>query len=190
MNSVYGKYLTKMAFIWFCCFVLFFFVDMLLIAPQRTTRNQLEKQLAEKKRFYESAINAAQAETHARLNEEIAQMRNRLKDFVVDAEDAANLTFDISQIASTKAISSFNIETKKEADKSSQKKSDKNVRETFVDIGFSTADFGQFAALLNELERHQPVIFVDKFSITRTKSNAGNSVKMNLAVLVRKMQNS
>jgi hypothetical protein len=188
-NSVYGKYLTKMAFIWMCCFVLFFFLDMFFMAPQRKNRKELEKQLEEKKQIYDSAIKAAQAETQAQLNEEIEQLRNRLKDFVVDAEDSANLSFDISQLASEKAVSSFNIETKKESEKA-QKKSDKNIYESSIDIGFSAADFSQFANLLNALERHQPVIFVDKFTITRSKGVSGHSVKMNLAVFVRKMQNS
>jgi hypothetical protein len=189
MSSVYGKYLTKTAFIWFCCFVLFFFLDMLFMSPQRKNRKQLEKQLVEKKQMYESAIKAAQTETQAQLNEEIEQLRNRLRNFAVDSEDSTNLTFDISQLAAEKAVSSFNIETKKEGDKA-QKKSEKNIYESYIDIGFSAMDFSQFAILLNALERHQPVIFVDKFSITRSKSSSGHSVKMNLAVFIRKAQNS
>jgi hypothetical protein len=157
------------------------------MSPQRKNRKQLEKQLDGKKQMYESAIKAAQTETQAKLNEEIEQLRNRLRDFAVDSEDSTNLTFDISQIAAEKAVSSFNISSKKEGSNAQKKK---NIYESYIYIGFSAMDFRQFAILLNALERHKPVIFVDKFSITRSRSSSGYPVKMNLAVFVRKAQNS
>jgi hypothetical protein len=47
-------------------------------------------------------------------------------------------------------------------------KSDKHtVSENFIDIKF-IAGFRQFAAFMNALERHHPVLFIDEFSITRS----------------------
>jgi len=190
MKSVYGKYFTKVALIWTGCFVLFFFVYMLMLAPQKNSKEQLEKQLGEKKQMYNSALKAAQKETRIQLNEQIEQLRNKLNNFVIDFKDSANLTFDISQIANGKEVTSFSIETKKDSGKNPAM-SDKYISESRIDISFSTADFNQFAALLNALERHRPVIFVDRFAITRSdKSSSEHQVKMNLAVFVRKMQDS
>jgi lipopolysaccharide export LptBFGC system permease protein LptF len=193
MNSVYGKYFTKVALIWAGCLALFFFIYILTLAPLKGIREQLERRLEEKKRMYDSALKASQKETRIQLDEQIQQLRNKLKDLVIDFEDSANITFDISQIASGKAVTSFNIETKKDKKDSdkSKAKSDKYISESCIDISFSTTDFNQFAALLNALERHQPVIFVDRFTITRaSRGSPEHQVKMNLAVFVRKTQDS
>lgn len=190
MKSVYGKYVTKVAFVWTCCFVLFFFLYMLMLAPQKGSKEQLKKQLEEKKQMYNSALKASEKETQIQLNERIEQLRDELNNFVVDFNDAANLTFDISKIANEKEVSSFRVEASKR-DNRDQPATEKYISESFFDISFSTTDFIQFAALLNALERHQPVIFVDRFSITRSdRSGSGRQVKMNLSVFVRKIQDS
>jgi hypothetical protein len=187
MKSVYGRYFTKVALIWTGCFILFFFVYMLMLAPQKNNKEQLKKQLEEKRQMCNSALKATHKETQIQLNEEVEHLRNRLKDFVIDFEDATDLTFDISQIANAKEVTSFSIET----NKGDQAMSDKYIFESQIDISFFTAGFNQFAALLNAMERHRPVIFVDRFAITRSdKDSSGRQVRMNLAVFVRKIQGS
>jgi hypothetical protein len=190
MKSVYGKYFTKVALIWMGCFVLFFFVYMLMLAPQKNNKKQLEKQLEEKKQMHEFALKASQNDVRTQLSEQIEDLRNKLKNFVVEFKDSANLTFDISQIANETGVSSFSIETKK-GSAPPQKTSDQHISESYIDISFSATDFHQFAALLNALERHQPVIFVNKFEITRSrKGDSEHRARMNLAVFVRRVQDS
>ena len=191
MKSVYKEYFTKVALIWTGCFILFFFVYMLMLAPQKNSKEQLRKQLEEKKQMYSSALNATQKETQVQLNEQLEHLRNRLKDFVIDFEDSADLTFDISQIASAKEVTSFSVETSRKDDSRDPAMPDKYIFESHIDISFLTADFNQFAALLNALERHRPVIFVDKFAITRSyTSGSDRKVNMSLAVFVKKIQDS
>ena len=114
-------------------------------------------------------------------------MRNRLNDFVTDFDDSANLTLDISQIASKKELGSFRIKTKEKRGGSAIPNRN-YICEDNIDIGF-TAGFNQFAAFLNTLERHRPVVFVDKFTITRSKeNNSAHKVNMNLVVFVGKRQ--
>jgi lipopolysaccharide export LptBFGC system permease protein LptF len=190
MKSVYGKYFIKVAIIWAGCFAVFFAVYMITLAPQKNNREELEKQLKEKKQTHNAALNASQNETKVQLYEEIEKLRNKLKDFVVDFKDSTNLTFDISRIANEKGVSSFSIDTRK-GGSSKKSGSGEHITQSYIDISFSTTDFNQFAALLNALERHQPVIFVDKFTITRSKrSDSGHQVKMNLSVFIRKIQDS
>jgi len=190
MKSVYEKYFTKVALVWTGCFILFFFAYMLMLAPQKGSKEQLIQQLEEKKQMYNSALKAAQKETQIQLNEQIEHLRDELKNFVIDFEDSANLTFDISQIANGKEVTSFSIETKKDSSKGPAM-SDNYISESCIDISFSTASFNQFAALLNALERHQPVIFVDEFAMTRSRTgSSGHQVNMSLSVFVRKMQES
>lgn len=190
MKSIYGKYFKRVAVIWAGCFVFFLLFYMLMLAPQKDVKGQLIKKLAEKKKMYDYAVKATQKEAQDQLRAEIEQLRNKLKNYVIDYEGATNLTFDISQIASDKAVTSFNIETSKK-DSSIDQESDKSIIEGRIDISFLTVGFNQFATLLNALERHQPVIFVDRFVITRAdRESSSSQVKMDLAVFVKKTQDS
>ncbi len=185
--KIYRKYFTTAALIWAGCFILFLFVYMIVLAPQKKTRKQIENQLAGKKQIYNSALKATQEETKIWLNEQIENLRNKLNGFVIDFEDSANLTFDISQIASEKKLDSFSIKGKDAGENSTDFK---YLSENHIDVGF-TAAFNQFATFLNALERHWPVIFVDSFKITRSKrGDPGHKVNMSLAVFVRKRQDS
>ena len=185
MKAVYKKYFTTIALIWAGCFVLFFFVYVLLLAPQEKAQRQIKNQFAEKKKVYESALKASQEETKIKLDEQIKSLESKLKDFVIDFNDLANLTFDISQIAKEKNVASFSIRGREDR-KDSEIPDCKYISESCIDISFN-AGFNQFAAFLNALERHRPVIFVDKFTITRSDQHgSGHQVDMSLVVFVKK----
>ena len=179
------------AAIWTGCFVLFLFAYMLLLAPQEKSKKQVEKQLADKRQIYNSALEAAKEETKLKLDEEIEQLQSGLKSFVIDSEDLANLIFDIGQIANEKTVTSFRIKTKDSRQGSGLEIPNCNhIYENQINIGF-VASLNRFAAFLNALERHQPIVFVDRFAITRSEQDdSGHQVNMNLAVFVRKRQDS
>jgi Tfp pilus assembly protein PilO len=173
--------------IWAACFVVFLLVYILVLGPHKNNKNLIESKLAEKKQVYESALRAAQKETKIQLNEQIEHLQNRLKDFVADFEDSANLTFEISQIADEKKIASFNIKGKDNPVLSGEPDS-KYISENRIVISF-VGGFNQFATFLNALERHRPVLLVDKFSITRSgQDDSVFRVSLNVAAFVRKQQ--
>jgi hypothetical protein len=186
--KIYRKYLTTVALVWAACFMLFFFIYMLVLRPLKGSQKRMESRLTEKKQMYESALNAAQEETKIRLNEQIEHLRNRLEDFVIDFEGSANLTFDISQIATEKKLASFSIKGKGNNEVSAIPNCD-HICESHIDISF-TALFRQFATFLNALERHRPILFVDKIAVRSGRSNSGPQVNMNLVVFIRKQKDS
>jgi len=147
-----------------------------------------ESTLAEKKDLYEFAQRATQEQTKIRLNEQIEGLRDKLKDFVVDFEDSANLTFDIGQIAKEEDVSSsFSI---KNNDKRGilEIPDCNSICENHIDISF-VAGFKPFATFVNALERNQPVLFVNEFTISR--SNRGEEtyqVSLDVAAFVKKQQ--
>ncbi|MHC4570932.1 MAG: hypothetical protein ACYS0C_02490 [Planctomycetota bacterium] len=189
MSSIYKKYIMKAALIWAGCFVLLVFVYMLMLAPQKKSKNQIEKQLDEKQQMYESVLKATQEETKIQLKEQIERLQNDLGNFVIDFEDSANLTFDISQIANEKEAASFSIKAQKKDKRRDSKTPDYDyISEDRIDIKF-TSGFNQFAAFLNALERNRPVVFIDKFTIARSKEGkSDHQVSMDVAVFVRKRQ--
>ncbi len=186
-SKIHKKYLITSGIIWVACFVIFLLAYMFIVRPQKISKRLLERKFNEKKQVYESAVRAAQKETKIRLNEQIESLQNRLKDFVVDFEDSANLTFDLSQIAEEKKIASFGSKVK--SNRGITETADyKYIRENHINISF-IGDFNQFATFLNALERHRPVIFVDKFTITQSgRENSAYQISMNVVSFVRKQQ--
>lgn len=185
--KTHKKYLTTAGLIWAACFVMFLLAYMLVLGPQKNYKKRIENKLAERKQVYESALRVAQKETKIRLNEQIERLQSRLKDFVIDFEDSGNLTFDISQIANEKKVASFSSKVKKSG-RLSTIPDYKYIYENHFVVSF-IGGFNQFATFLNALERHRPVIFVDKFTITRSgQDNSVYQVSLNVAALVKKQQ--
>ena len=185
--KIYRIYLTRMAIAWAACLALFILAYILVLGPQKSSRKRLESTLAENKELYEFAQRATQEQTKIRLHKQIDGLQDRLKDFVVDFEDSANLTFDIGRIANEEDVSSFSI---KHNDKQgvSEIPDCTSICENHIDISF-IAGFNQFATIVNALERHQPVLFVNEFIISR--SNKGEStyqVSLDVAAFVKKQQ--
>ena len=181
----YKKYLITMTLVWLGCAVLFIIADLLLLAPQREKMAQNDRKLQTIKRAYRAALKAAQEDNQDRQKRIIRDMHDRLDNFVIDSRDSANIVFDIGQIANEKKLNSFTIKTEDDR-QNTEIPGCSQIRESHIAVSF-TGDFHQFAGFLNALERHKPVIFVDRFSIARAKSNEkGHKVNMKLAVLVRK----
>jgi inactivated superfamily I helicase len=185
--KTYRKYLIAAASIWAAYFVLFLLIYIFALRPQKETRHRIENWLIEKKQIHESALKASQNETRIRLNEQITRLRDRLKDFVIDYEDAANLTFDISKIADDKNVDSLSIKSNDKT-KVTEIPNCNYIGESHIDIDF-IAGFNQFAAFLNALERNRPVLFVDEFTITNSRQiESGYRVNLKVAVYVKKPQ--
>jgi Tfp pilus assembly protein PilO len=185
MKPSYIKYFKMVAVIWACCSLVFVAGFMFLLAPQRDSFKQIKQQFEQKKRIYEAAQRAANEETKAQLNKEMEALQSKLKDFVVDFKDAASVTFDISQIAREKRVSSFSIQGDNKRRVLEMPDCELITRD-HVNIKF-TGGFNQFAMFLNALERHRPVVFVDQFEIARSRmSESQRQVKMSLAFFVRK----
>jgi len=181
------KYLVTTGVIWAACFVVFLLAYILFLGPQKSYEKRTENKLAETKQVYESALKAAQKETKIQLKEQIESLQTRIKDFVIDFEDSANLTFDISQIANENNVASFSIKSKDSRGLSAIPEC-KYICENNIVISF-VGGFNQFATFLNALERHRPVLFVDKFTITRSaQDDSEYQVSLNVAAFVKKQQ--
>jgi hypothetical protein len=185
MKSVYRKYLTIGIIFWAVCFIILLFSYLIVLAPQEKLRLAAERKLAETTRLAQSARQAAEERNKNELLAQLSDSDRRLKEFVLDQEKAANLTFDISRISGdVKLNPSSSISTAGEGTLKTDNYKYIVTRQFSVNFNSS---FTKFAMFLNALERSRPVIFVDSFSITRSaESGSGNKVDMKLAVLVEK----
>ncbi len=185
--KIYRKYLTRAAIVWAACLVLFILVYILVLGPQKSSRKHLESTLTEKKQLYEFAQRATQEQTKIRLNEEIESLQDTLKGFVIDHEDSTNLTFNIGQIANKEKVSLLSIKSKERRGVLAMPDCN-SISENHIDISF-IAGFNQFATVVNALERHQPVLFVNEFTISRSnKDDSTYQVTLDVAAFVKKQQ--
>lgn len=185
--NCYKKHFVTLGLVWAGSLVLFLLAYFLVISPQSRAIGQALQQLDETEKVYEAALLTTRPEIQTRLTEEFGQLQNKLGDFAVDFENSANLTFDISRIASEKQLSSFAIKTA-DGRRESGNSDHQLLQENRVELTFE-GDFIQFATFLNALERHRPVFFVDRFKIARSlQEHAPHKVEMDVAVFVVKRQ--
>lgn len=184
MKEIYKKFLPTVAVIWAGSFLLLLVVYFLILGPKQRLKSRLGSELAEKRHLYNSALEAAQSDTKVKLAKQIQQLQDRLHGFVIDSEDSANLSFDISKIANEKNVRSFSI-LSRDTNAGLESKC-QYISESYVDVSFNS-NFSQFAAFLNSLERHKPVVFVDKFSVIRSDNDpAGHQMRMSLSFFIRR----
>lgn len=185
MKSIYRKYFKIGILFWAVCFIVLLLSYLLVLAPQERRRRMTEKKLADTKLLAQSAREAAQERNKNMLLDQLSKSGNRLKDFVIDQENANNLTFVIGGISSDLKLNSFSsIFTGSEGTVKTDNY--KHIIARQISVNFNSS-FNKFAVFLNTMERSRPVIFVDTFSITRSgESDSGHKVDMKLAVLVGK----
>jgi len=184
MKPSYREYLKVVALIWIGCLVGFVLIYFLVLVPQEKLKVRTAQRLTETKRICSDARQAAREETTNELDEQIKDLEKRLKDFVIEPAEAANLTFDISRVSSDTNVNSFSI-TATGSEGITKIANCDHISEKYIYVRF-TASFNRFAAFVNALERYRPVIFVDTFSIVRSNEDtSGHEVNMRLAVLVR-----
>jgi Tfp pilus assembly protein PilO len=180
MNA-YKKYIKTMTLVWAGALILFIAAFALLLNPQIREKQRLVAEATKKQKLYDGAADAAREDTRKKFISELETLKGKMNDYAIDSENSANMTLDISRIAAAKQVSSFTIKTS-DQQQSSQGEL-KYLRENRINISFN-ADFRQFATLLNTLERHRPIIFVDSFKIAR--STEDSRVDMELSIFVRK----
>jgi hypothetical protein len=189
MNLTLKKYLVAAVLTWASSVAVASLVYAVFIAPQNRCRKQLARQLAEKQELYEEALTATLSVARKQMEDELLRMREKFDDFAVEVDKLAHLTFDISRIASEHSLASFTIKDTGDWKNSSVPGCD-HIAVNHIDLTFA-GTFGQFATFLNALERHRPVVFIDRFSITRgAKGSAGHAVSLKLAVLVKAPQST
>lgn len=185
--EAYKKNLKIWAVIWAAFLVLFALIYVVVLGPQNRSKKKLQSQLDEKRQLFEFAQNAAHEDTRNRLLGRIEKLRNNLAVFTIDFEDSANLTFDISQIAREENVASLNVENKNKFDSLDESDS-RNISENHINISFITG-FNQFAAFLNALERHQPILFVNEFKLVRSNKNMSvYQATIDVAALIKKQK--
>jgi len=183
MKTNTEKYLKIAAMVWSGCFVVFLLVFVLILYPLNKRQNQIESEFRKLKIDADAAFIASQEQTKQRMKELVKKTNDRLGDFMIEADRTSNISHEIIQLSNKIGL---NIEVIPAAQRNTAFDECKYVSGQYFQISF-TAGYNEFARFLNELERYRPVIFIDTFSITKSRPDEARPViNMNLAVLVAK----
>ena len=187
MTRAGKKYVKNVALLWTASLAVFLLAYFLVLVPQRQNRDRLSAELAQKEQQRRSARDYEARQAEGAPAQEIQQLHERFNDFVFDFQNTGDLTFAISEIAKDKQVPSLaNIHVGERAEPAVA--DCRRIAESTIDISFK-ADFNQFLNLVNALERHRPVVFVDTFTITRSRQgDSGHPVEMKLAVFLTSQQ--
>ena len=183
MKSMYRKYFTAWAVVWAACFVALFLFYLIVLGPQRALRGRTETRLAEVQALAQAATDAAQEKNKIRLTEQVQDANLTLERFAIGQESTDNLTLDVRAVPGGNELGAFGISAGG-SEAVIKMANCKQITGRRVTVTFASS-FSKFAAFLNNLERHQPVIIVDTFTITRARDETSqHKVDMGLAVLV------
>jgi len=187
MKKNFKKDFKIIALVWAASFVLALLLYVILISPQKEIKKQITSQLAEKEKMYEllTRINQKQAKTE--LENQMRQWHDNIHQYVIDSGELADLTFDISKIAKDAKVDAFSI-TSQDIYSSKSASGGTYITEKQMKVEFR-AGFKSFAAFVNAIERHRPVIFINEFSLANTEQDSSVSqINMMLSVYVKKKQ--
>jgi hypothetical protein len=185
--GAYKKYIMMMGIVWGVSFVLFAIAYYLFITPQLKIKAQLLAEATEKKGRLEMALDISLEDNKKKMTAEVESLKAMLGNYVSEYEDSPNLTFAVSRIAGDRQVRAFTVKTP-ESGRQPDQLATKNIQENKMEISFAS-DFLQFANFINTLERHQPVVFVDRFRMQREgPGGTTNKVDMSLSFFVRRKQ--
>ncbi len=156
-----------------------------ILRPQQNCMRQLEAKVAKGREEYARALQAAKDNDQKRLMQEVEVLHERVEDFVVPKEEAPNLAFTIGTLANGARLESFGMRPVNRTGVDAPPRWER-VGEKRLALSFA-ASFRGFAAFLNTLERHRPILLVETFAINRpVEKGAQPQADMELAVLVEK----
>lgn len=159
----------------------------LLTYPAQRDLDGLKRRLHLQTQEYQTAIEQTSEEALARLQEELDENGRLLDQFVVASETLTPVHLEIRRIAQELELKDFSSQSRSQATLS-EIPGCTRIGEKYIDIEFK-GSYTQFAAFLNGLERMKPVLFVDRFAVTRRgQYKEDPSISITVAVLVQMPQ--
>lgn len=147
--------------------MIFMLVYMFVLTPQKSRLASAKQKLAQRDNDYSKVVAAQTGATKERLDKEIAGLHARIDPYVLLSDDTSKLNVDVTKTAAELGIRGLSMKGGQN-DQSEKTLTMCKVLTADTRIINFKGSFVQFARFINALERHKPIIFVDKFSMTRS----------------------
>lgn len=164
-KSTMQKYAIALGGVWIVFSVFCALIYGLILGPQSARLNSLQTAMQTASEDYQMAQRARRPETKQRILDRLEKTRQTLNQFIISAEASLRLTTQISQLAAQHNLREFSVKTR-EVSPTLEPDGNNNITEAWLELTFS-APFSHCAAYINELERNEPVIFVESAEISR-----------------------
>lgn len=184
MKPILKKYVTSILLFWTGSVIFMAIFFFAFISSQNKELNRLDILNTRGASDLGKLKDAADEKNKLKMNEEIDVLKAYLDGYAIDQQKSSNLTFDISSMSEgqnlpvVKIVNKINIPIE----------NCNLISENNIYLNF-TGTFVQFYCLLNELERHSPVLFVDVYELEQNEDEPGKcDVAMSLSVFVVKQK--
>lgn len=177
---MYKKCVVTSGLIWSACAVVLILTYFFVLIPQAEKKAGMEREYAAKSAKYTGALKAEMPQTKLALEQSLLQVREKMGEFVIKAEEVPELCLNLSKVAVEKQLTLFTSRVSLSKEKT---KGWERISENRIDLSF-LGEFTAFARFLNALERFTPVVFVDHFTITKGDHLPSNKATLNATVLV------
>jgi hypothetical protein len=156
----------------------------MVLSPQAERLKKVHQELAASNDRVSIARLASQADTQQRQMNLLAELQQRIDDFLVPAGKQDKVLFEITRLANTLGLSEYAGKTREEvwnAENAEQAKL-KRIWQTITFRG----TFQQFASFVNALERSRPAVFVESAAIERSRQDSKlHSAKLLVSFLIQ-----
>lgn len=175
--------IVKVAVIWgLCAFAVMAFCMGVVFPAQRSAR-QVSGRLDEITIRYEEAGECVRGRRLEKMRRQVVLLRAEMEKYLVSSDAARDNASAISRIAERAGIKGYSTRYRNSC-LIAELDNCLHVGASWVNISWK-GDFKQFARLINELERHRPVVFVDGFLISRPDNPAEEcQIELSLVILV------
>lgn len=183
MKTDMKNYIMKVTVAWVVCASILVFTYLFLLFPTQRKLAHVRNRVDSIRGKYDEATEFVTGKYLDKMREQVARLEAQLNKYLVPGEDAKSNAFRISQIAEQSGVKGFSTKYRTSSiatvvDNCPQ------IDTSRIDISF-TGQYKQFVRLINDLERHQPIVLVNSFSIIASdKDDKLNKVKIALTILV------
>jgi len=163
-------------------------VYALFLMPLNRSVKKIENLVNEKMEKLNHASHLVSQQSLLTSEERLARSREQFGRFVKVSDQVSDFALNVSQIAEGLLIKNLSTEGRAEGI-FHEIPNCSSIGMNRIDVSWQ-GTYPQFVRMVNALERHQPVILIDQFTLSGGETNVKSSrVKMALAMLVEKRKN-
>ena len=180
-----AKLVVRFLIAWLMGLVALAIFHFAVVVPKSRTLADCRQRVADKAQRLTFLRNARSQRQQQRVRMEQEDREQQYREFVFDTNDLNRLDFLIRDLAEGHGLADFSGRTVGTTASVGGTEL-KRIAQRNVVLSFRCG-FGQLVRFINQLERHQPVIFVDQFTVrAATGEESGLDCDMECSILYRK----
>jgi len=179
----FKKTSVRLLCVWAGLMLVLFVVHVSCVLPTEKHARRLALRLSDARRRLDKAMHYAEHENVQLLMSSAKARRDRLLHFVTETDIAADCGFAVNTIAEQMKISDFTSRYYTGKATASIPNCE-HISKTQMNLSWQ-GTFPQFLHMINRLERHNPVVFVDSFSMVPVENMPGlHEIDLYLQMLI------